>query len=139
MSAHRNQEAWQKLRRDKRSALVVLLVIAAGIAATLALIGVLLGSSRATDRSNPIYWALLLPFAWWAASLANYTGWAVSTLRPAAIVASLVALLSLGLAANQGLALTPWIVAALIAIPSAGIGALLFPTTILSQTQSSAR
>ena len=134
MSA-RNQDAWQRLRKDKRSAFVVLLIIAAGIAAILAFIGVLLGPSRAGDRANPLYWALLLPFAWWAAALANYTAWAVKILRSAAAIAALSVLLSLGIAANRGLNLTPWLLATLVAIPCAAIGAILFPKTLLSRTR----
>ena len=95
-------EEWQQLRKDRRSAIVVGAVIIAGLAATLALLGILLGNSRGADRSTPLFWALLLPFAWWAASLANYTPWAVRVLRPAAALFVLIAFVSLGLAAGRG-------------------------------------
>ena len=136
MTPRRNQEHWQKLRKDKRSALVVMLVIVAALAAILAAIGILLGSSRNTDRSNPLYWALILPFAWWAASLANYTPWAVNTLRTAAVVATLIALASLAAAAATQPHVTPWVVAAVIAAPCATVGAYLYPRTLLAKIQN---
>ncbi len=136
MTPRRNQEHWQKLRKDKQSALVVLLVIAAALAAILAAIGVLLGSSRNTDRANPVYWALILPFAWWAASLANYTPWAVNSLRPAALVATLIALASLAAALATQSDVTPWIIAASVAAPCAIAGAYLYPRTLLARPQN---
>ncbi len=136
MTPRRNQEHWQKLRKDKRSALVVMLVIVAALVAILAAIGILLGSSRNTDRSNPLYWALILPFAWWAASLANYTPWAVNTLRIAAVVATLIALASLAAAAATQPHVTPWVFAAVIAAPCATVGACLYPRTLLAKIQN---
>ncbi len=128
-----NPQAWQILRRDKRSALTVLLVIAAGIAALLALIALLLGPTRVHDRTSPLYWALLLPFAWWAASLAAYNPWATRTLRPAAAIAALTTLAALAAATATQPTITPWLIATTIAIPAALAAVLLYPTTLLAQ------
>lgn len=125
-------EAWQVLRRDKRSALVVLVVIVGGLASLLAVLGVLLHAARAADRSSPLYWALMLPFAWWAASLANYAPWAVRVLRPAAVLTIVASLLALMVAAGQTTALVPWIVAAAVAVSCGTAGVFLFPGSLLS-------
>ena len=122
---------WQRLRRDKLSALVTLAVIVAGLASLLAVLGILLHPTRAADRSSPIYWVLMLPFAWWAASLASYTPWAVRTLRPAAIAFIVASLIALVLATRQNTSLTPWIVAAAVAIACAATGMALFPSSLL--------
>ena len=133
MSPHRNPEVWQKLRRDKTSALTVLLVIVAGIAAILAILGLLLGPTRIHDRANPLYWALLLPFARWAASLSAYTSLAARTLRPAAAIAALTTLATLAAAHATQPDLIPWLIAACVAMPCALVGALLYPNTLLAR------
>ncbi len=126
-------EARKKLRKDKRSALTVLLVIAAGIAAILALIALLLPPTHSTDRANPLYWALLLPFAWWAAALAAYAPWATRTLRPAAAIAALTTLATLATATATQPDITPWLIATGIATPSALAAASLYPKSLLAR------
>lgn len=133
MTLHSGQADWQTLRKDKRCALIVLLIITAGVAAILGLIGVLLGPSRSGDRANPVYWALLLPFAWWAASLANYTPWATRHLRSAGVVAVVTAIVSLAAASRSGADQTPWLIAAGIAMGAATAGLLLYPNSLLAQ------
>ena len=124
--------AWQVLRRDKRSALVVFLVIVAGLASLLAVLGVLLHTSRPGDRASPIYWALMLPFAWWAASLANYTPWAVRVLRPACGVSVVASLIALVAAARQTAELVPWFLAMAVACSCGVTGFFLFSGSLLA-------
>ncbi len=133
MTPRRNQEHWQKLRKDKRSALVVMLVIVAALAAILAAIGILLGSSQNTDRSNPLYWAAFRLVGRFAGQLHAL---AVNTLRTAAVVATLIALASLAAAAATQPHVTPWVVAAVIAAPCATVGAYLYPRTLLAKIQN---
>jgi cytochrome bd-type quinol oxidase subunit 2 len=129
----KNPDDWQDLRKDKRSAVVVLATIAAGMASVLALLGILLNASRAADRANPIYWVLLLPFAWWAASLANYAAWAVKTLRPANAAATLISFLCAVFAAHSTPDPTLWLVASAITVIGAFAATLLFPGSLLAR------
>ena len=133
MTRPHHPQTWQTLRKDKRSALIVLPIITAGVAAILGLIGVLLGPSRSGDRANPMYWALLLPFAWWAESLANYTPWATRHLRSASVVAVVTAIVSLAAASRSGADQTPWLIAAGITLGAASAGLLLYPNSLLAQ------
>ncbi len=131
-ASRETEDDWQRLRRDKRSAVVVLAVIVAGLAALLAVLGICVHPTRTADRSSPLYWALMLPFAWWAASLANYTKWAVRSLRPAAVAAIFGSLLALALALYQNATPMPWLIAAVVATSGGAAGLWLFSGSLLS-------
>ena len=134
----KDPDVWHQLRRDKRAAFTVLLTIAAGLFAILAVIALLLPPTHSADQADAWYWALLLPFAWWAASLAAYTPWAVRTLRPAASLIALIVLIALAAAAATRPNIRPWVIAACVAAPSALAGLIIYPRTLLARLQQTA-
>lgn len=130
-----DRTAWQRLRKDVRSSVAVLAIVLAGLAALLSLFWALLEYSRATDRSTPLYWVLLLPFAWWAASVASFTPWALRLVRPAAMVFIVLAAVTVWLALLDG---SGWLLslgAAAVAVVGSGVGLLLYPGSLVATTR----
>lgn len=81
----RDNAYWQRLCGDRPSTATALLAIASGVAAIVALVVLVVGGSQMQARGNPLYWALLVPFAWWGSSLAYYEPWAVRLLKPSLV------------------------------------------------------
>lgn len=127
------QAYWQRLRKDGASNLAGGALILAAIAATLEILDVLLAPSRGTDRTNPLYWALLLPVAWWGTAISSFSPWAARTMRPAAIVIPLVCVVVLLFVIQSGGALALTLVALLIAVAGSGICLLSLPRSLLQR------
>ena len=91
---------WTRLRVDRPSALAVGLVLVACIASLLGVLAMVTDAPM-HGRASPLYWLLMLPFAWWAASLAAYEPGATRGLWPAILLAPALACGALG--AGRGL------------------------------------
>ena len=92
---------WQRLRKDRASALAVSAILIAVLCASIAWLAIILPATGGGRRSNPFYWVLMLPVGWWCASLAYYEAWAVRLLKPAMIVFPAATAIALVVAAKQ--------------------------------------
>ena len=110
---------WQRLRKDSPSSWAAGLAVVASAAALLAAIGLLVPGTPTQARANPLYWALLLPFAWWGSGLAAFEPRAVRLLAPFTYAAPIIALCCLLIAQSRGLAWTPWAVATVASVLAA--------------------
>lgn len=88
----RDQAYWQRLRRDKPSGFAALAAVGSCGLVLVEVIDLVLPGSQGMHRATPLYWALLIPFAWWAINLVNYDRRVSRTLIPACIIAPLVAI-----------------------------------------------
>jgi hypothetical protein len=98
----REGEAFGRLKRDRRCAIVVLCAIAAMLCAVVIWLMLLSDDTVIVTRGRPIYWALMAPFAYWAVQLAAYERWAVRWLRTAQVLAPVIGGLGVGAAAWTG-------------------------------------
>ena len=120
--SRRDQAYWQRLRKDRRSNLAVIFGIVAGLVSLVALIGLLIPGSQAASRGSPLYWALLIPFAWWGSSLGGFEPRAMRLFTPSLLLWPFVAAASLAKAWSDGEGSTAWVIA-LIACSACSIGA----------------
>ena len=127
------QAYWQRLRKDGASNLASGALLLAAIVTTLAVLDVLLTPARDTDRSNPLYWAILLPVAWWGTAISSFSPWAARTMRPAAVVIPLVCVAILFVVIRSGGAFVLTLVALLIAVAGSGICLLFLPRSLLQR------
>ena len=91
-AASRDWAYWQRLRRDKRSAVAVLLCAAAVMIPPIAVTTFSMGNLDADGRGNPLYWLVPFPPAWWVRRLVNYEASAVRRIGAAFIIAPLAGL-----------------------------------------------
>ncbi|WP_260597053.1 hypothetical protein [Sphingomonas endolithica] len=63
---------WQRLRKDRRSGIAGILTAIALVAATVSVSMILVSGSQYEARANPLYWALMLPMAWWVNGLTAF-------------------------------------------------------------------
>ena len=91
-------------------------MIASGVCAVVALVAIVVGGSQMQARANPLYWLLLVPFAWWGSSLAYYEPWAVRLFGPVLIGSPLLATAVFVAAYRQGENVTPSVVALAVSI-----------------------
>jgi hypothetical protein len=91
-----------RLKRDRRSAVVILSAIAAMLTAVVIWLLLLSDKSPAGTRGQPVYWMLMVPLAFWAIQLASYTPWTLRRLRVAQTAAPILAGLGVGAAAWTG-------------------------------------
>lgn len=84
-------------------------------------------------RGNPLYWLMMLPFAWWAVSLASYEPTPVRLLKPAQVLAPLVAIASAATATRMGEDPTPFWVATAVSAVAAVTGWLLYRGSMLER------
>lgn len=101
------------------------------MAALLALIGLLLPGSHLEARASPLYWGLLIPFAWWASGLGAYKPRAVRTLRPALVLAPALAAGTLVAVLWRGEEPTTWIIACAVSFAGAMASAVLYDRSML--------
>ena len=127
------QAYWQRLRKDGASNLASGALILAAIATTLAALDVLLAPSRNTDRSNPLYWAILLPVIWWATALWSFSPWAARTMRPTAIMIPLISGVIFLVVVQSGGAFMLTLVALLVAVAGSGTCLLSLPRSLLQR------
>lgn len=127
------QAYWQRLRKDGASNLASGALILAAIATTLAALDVLLAPSRNTDRSNPLYWAILLPVIWWATALSSFSPWAARTMRPTAIMIPLISGVIFLVVVQSGGAFMLTLVALLVAVAGSGTCLLSLPRSLLQR------
>jgi hypothetical protein len=124
---------WSRLRVDRASALAVGLTLIACIAALLGLLGLIVGPDAMHGRGSPAYWLVLLPFAWWGASLAGYEPGAVRLLQPAMLTAPLAAAVALALAWAEGRGVGLWLLSTLTAVVTASAGMLCYGRSLLKR------
>ena len=123
---------WTRLRVDRSSALAVGLILEACIAALLGVLALVVDAPM-HGRASPLYWLLMLPFAWWAASLAAYEPGATKGLRPAILLAPTLACGALGVAWMQGRDVRLWCLSAVAACVGAGLGFFFYQRSLLKQ------
>lgn len=97
----RDDAYWQRLRRDRRSNIAALLAILAALAATLSVVALAVPGSHADSRGSPLYWALMLPMAWWGSGLTTFAPRYVRVWKPVLALAVLAAGASLLLALRR--------------------------------------
>jgi hypothetical protein len=104
----RDPEYWQRLRKDRRSGIAVLLTAVAAVVAAVALTMVAIPGTQWEARASPIYWVILIPVAWWINGLAAYEPWAVRSWKPALATLCVIHAICLTLAilATQNVMLT---------------------------------
>ena len=102
----RDQDYWQRLRKDKRSNWAAGFAAVAGISATVSLIGLLVTGSQYQARENPFYWLLMLPVIWWLSGLGRFEPRAVRFWKPALLLSVIVAAAVLIFAVARGV----WII-----------------------------
>ncbi len=113
------RESLARLKRDRRSAVVVLCTIAAGLLSVVVWILFLSDDAVSLTRSKAVYWALMAPFAYWAVELAAYSRWPLRWFRTAQATAPIVC--------GAG-----WIAAAIIGSPATAVSAALFGACVLA-------
>jgi hypothetical protein len=91
----RDQDYWQRLRKDRRSNWAAGFAGLATIAATVSLIGLLVEGSQYQARGNPLYWALMLPVVWWLSELGGFEQRAVRWWRPILLLSVVIAAIAL--------------------------------------------
>lgn len=94
----RDQDYWQRLRKDRRSNWAAGFAGVATIVATVSLIGLLVEGSQYQTRGNPLYWALMLPTVWWLSGLGGFEPRAVRWWKPALLLSVVIAAIALGVA-----------------------------------------
>lgn len=92
---------WQRLRKDRRSNWAAGFAAVATMAATVSLVGLLVKGTHYEARSNPLYWGLMLPAAWWVNGLAGFKPCAVRWWKPALLLSVVVATVVLIVAAGR--------------------------------------
>ena len=83
----RDNDYWQRLRKDRRSNAAAIVAALAVLAATMIVISVTVDASVAESRANPLYWLLMLPGIWWGTGLMSFEPRAVRLWKPALAVA----------------------------------------------------
>ena len=81
-----DQEYWQRLRKDKRTAWAVGMVALCALLARVGLGVILVPGPQHQARGNPLYLLLMAPLVWWGSSLAWYEEKAARLIRPAFIM-----------------------------------------------------
>ena len=79
---------WNRLRGDTRGVLALGLAALSALLALSALGIVILPGPQAEARQNSTFWLLVIPAAWWLASLMWFEGWAVRLVRPVFLLAA---------------------------------------------------
>jgi hypothetical protein len=98
-AGRRDADYRKRLKRDRRSAVVVLSAIAAVLVAIVAWFLIAFTNDTVADtRAAPAYWIVMLPFAYWAVQLASYADRPIQWLRPTLYGAPAVAGAALGVA-----------------------------------------
>ncbi|MDZ5650421.1 hypothetical protein [Nitrospirillum sp. BR 11828] len=82
---------WQRLRKDRLSNAAAIAAVLAMAAALLSWLNVLFTGPLPQTRGNPLYWALMIPCAWWASDLTRFRPGAVIVMRLMFILAPLLA------------------------------------------------
>jgi hypothetical protein len=103
------------------------------LAATLALLGLVVTGGQAEARGNPIYWLILAPVAWWGGGLSGFGARQVRLMMPAVIVAPLLAVACLAIAYTRGETITLWAVATVVAIITALACRIFYDRSLLKR------
>ncbi len=109
------------------------MAIIAVLAASLALIGLIVSGGQAETRANPIYWLILLPVAWWGGGLSGFGARQVRLMVPAMVAAPILAALCLVIAAGRAEAVTPWVIATIVAAVAAIVSRLFYDRSLLKR------
>lgn len=83
----RDNDYWQRLRKDTRSNAAALLAALAALAGTLTVISLTVSGTHYELRANPLYWLLLAPMLWWVTGLTSFEPRHVRLWKPALAVA----------------------------------------------------
>ncbi|TWB43281.1 hypothetical protein [Nitrospirillum pindoramense] len=86
---------WQRLRKDRLSNAAAIAAVLSMVAALLSWLNVLFTGPLPQTRGNPLYWALMIPCAWWASDLTRFRPGAVIVMRFMFIMAPLLASITL--------------------------------------------
>lgn len=105
-----DQEHWQRLRKDKRSAFAVMSVSVAAMVTIIGVVALAVPGTQATGRANPLYWLIMVPAAYWVSSLLGYEPWAVATFRFSLVILPLVAVVALLWSLERGEGVTAHLV-----------------------------
>lgn len=131
-----NDPRWQRLRRDKRSGFAAFLTVIAWVPVVVAIVMLSAPASQAAARGNPLYWLLLVPFAWWGASLTRYEAWAVRSIRPTQILAPVLGFGAIMIASYIGHDLLPFVVATLLSTTCSALAWFLYGGSLLEQKKA---
>ena len=115
----RDQDYWQRLRKDHRSNAAVLLAGLATMVAAVSMTMVIVPGTHYGTRANPLYWLILVPVAWWVSSLAAFEPGAVRSWRTVLIVVGIAATACLAMAITSGQDVMLTVIAFLVTMTSA--------------------
>lgn len=122
---------WARLRKDQPSNWAVGLAIVAVLAAALAILGLAVPGAQAESRANPLYWAILLPMAWWGSGVAAFEPRPVRILAVVTYAAPVVAAICLFTAVARDRGWTIWLASAVIATAAATGSRLAYGRSLL--------
>ncbi len=94
----KDQEYWQRLRKDKRSNWAAGFAAIAAMSATVSLIALFVNESQYQARGNPLYWALMVPVVWWLSGLGQFEPRAVRWWTPVLVLSVIVTIIALAIA-----------------------------------------
>jgi hypothetical protein len=116
----RDDDYWQRLRKDRRSNAAAILATIAAIAATMTVISVTIEGGVAESRANPLYWLLMVPMVWWVTGLTSFEPRAVRLWKPAlgicctvSVVIAIMAMRAAGTWTGQTVACAVTLIAAI--------------------------
>jgi prepilin signal peptidase PulO-like enzyme (type II secretory pathway) len=126
-------ERRRRLRQDRAANVGVLAAFMAALPSAVAWMGLLLPLNRAADRSNPVYWLIMLPVVFWTLAAGSFAPWAVRLLRPVLLLAPLAAALALTVAFSRDASPAPWLAALAISVTAALIGWRAYGRSLLAR------
>ncbi len=122
-----------RLCQDQAANIASLAGLVAGLAATLAWMGILLEPNRAADRATPVYWLIMLPLVFWGSSAIRFELWALRLLRPVLLLAPIFAALALWDAPGRPTSsLAPWLASLAVSATAALVGWLAYGRSLLA-------
>ncbi|USU09726.1 hypothetical protein NF700_05490 [Sphingomonadaceae bacterium OTU29MARTA1] len=136
--ARNDREYWARLRVEPRSQWAAGLAVIAGLAVTLAVIGLLVPGNHFESRANPLYWLLMLPLVWWASELMGFEPLAVQIMPWVTSLAPLGSAICLAVAFSIGEPWQIWLVDFIICI-CASIGSRMTYRDSLLQREGPSR
>jgi hypothetical protein len=120
----------EAVRRDRNANLAIVAAVICMIVAAVAGLGLLLPDNRSGDRSNPVYWMVILPLGVWAYGLTGFSDWALRLVRPALVVGPVVCVVVAGVAIANGRGVVLPGVALGLALMAGGLGLVLFGKSV---------
>ncbi len=129
----RDNDYWQRLRKDRRSNAAAICGAIAALAATMTVISVTVDGGVAESRANPLYWLLMLPMAWWVTGLTSFEPRAVRAWKPALATACAVGLMAAALTMRAADNWTAQTVACAVTLIAATASLLLYRGSLVQR------